>query len=220
MSRKYDRGYTKKEKYRNFLFLIFVLFIILIFFIVKTFNQRMLPIVLEITELNSKTQINRIINDSMKDNIEIHSLNSADFYIKTADANGNLNSLSVNTILVNQICSQLAVDISEKLSVLKTEVVAVPVGTVLGIDSLSNIGPKYKIKILPLGDATVNYESSFTSVGINQINFQIWLNIESAIKVVNPLQSNEIKVTRKMALVDTVFSGEIPKTYINTTPIN
>lgn len=216
MHPKRSRVKTKKEKLRNLFILILVIIVVLAYFSVQKLNERMLPIVLEITRLNSRTQINRVINESIKDSIDTYTLNSSDFYTKIADSNGEVNSLSVNTVLVNSLCAKLAVDISEKLSILRTEVVEVPIGAAFGIDAFSNLGPKYRIKILPLGDATVNYESSFTSVGINQINFQIWLNIESAIKVVNPLQSKDIKVTRKMALVDTVFSGEIPKMYINT----
>lgn len=214
---KYGKG--KKKKSLRFFVLIITVILTLTVLIVRRINARMLPAVLEITQLKSKTQINMIINESIKDNADINALSSSDFYMETTDDSGNVNSLSVNTVIINKICSQLAVDISEKLSILKTETVDIPIGIILGIDSLANVGPKYKVKILPLGDASVNYESSFTSVGINQINFQIWLNIESTIKIVNPLQSKEIKVTRKMTLVDTVFSGEIPKTYINTAPL-
>jgi len=66
----------------------------------------------------------------------------------------------------------------------------------------------------PIGDATADYETSMTQAGVNQVNFQVWINVHTTVSIVNPLWSKDLEITRKLTLVNTVFNGEIPKTYI------
>jgi hypothetical protein len=66
---------------------------------------------------------------------------------------------------------------------------------------------------MPIGAANVEYHTSFTSAGINQINFQVWLTVTAAMQIVNPLQTREAAVERSVPLVNTVFAGEIPEIF-------
>jgi len=66
-----------------------------------------------------------------------------------------------------------------------------------------------------MGNAQVDYETGFEAVGINQVNFQVWLKVDSVIAVVNPLQRQEITVSRKVSLVNTVITGEVPSVYLS-----
>ena len=65
-----------------------------------------------------------------------------------------------------------------------------------------------------MGAATVAYETSFSSAGINQINFKIWIDVSMEIKIVSPLWQQTMTVARKIMLVDTVISGTVPERYM------
>jgi len=185
-------------------------------FYLYIYEKRVLPAVVEISSLRAETLINGVIQDRFKSAADRLGVVSESFYTKSVDGKGNINSLSVNTLLVNDICSLLASDISKELSNPGKQRIALPSGMFTGIKPLYNSGPDFTVRVYPVGSASVDYESSFSSAGINQINFQIWLNVSATVMVVNPLQSRQTTVTRKVLLVNTVFAGEVPFMYLNS----
>ena len=178
-------------------------------------DKRLMPSVLTVVDMKSKTKINAVINDSVGEIVKELGVSSSDFYERTTDGDGRILSMSVNTLLVNDICSRVAMDVSGKLVTLEKEKISMPLGSLLGIQAFANHGPDYTVTIIPMGNAQVDYETGFEAVGINQVNFQVWLKVDSVIAVVNPLQRQEITVTRKVSLVNTVITGEVPSVYLS-----
>jgi sporulation protein YunB len=179
------------------------------------FDRRILPLVLAAFELRLKTTINNAIYSVVQDIIQERGVSSDDFYIYAREPDGSGPVLAVNTVLVNEICNAAALGISERLSNLPPEKIAVPIGMALGLDTLGQMGPKFTITLAPTGNAQVNYESRFGAVGINQAHFEVWLTVESTIRIINPVQSSTVVVVRDVSLVDTVISGVVPDTYLN-----
>ena len=180
------------------------------------FDRRILPMVLEQKELRLQAEINNVINQVVHDIITSRSVTAADFLVQSMGNEANAKPvLSVNTVLVNDICNAAAQKISQRLSNLEPEVVNVPMGMALGLDTLAQRGPRFSFNLAPIGNALVNYETRFTAVGINQTHFSVWLTVESVVRIINPVQSSEIVVMRKVSLVDTVISGTVPGTYLN-----
>ena len=64
-----------------------------------------------------------------------------------------------------------------------------------------------------MGAVRVDYETAFSSVGINQINYNIWLAVHLELRIVNPLYREDITLERKIMLADLVFSGRVPAHY-------
>jgi sporulation protein YunB len=179
------------------------------------FDRRILPLVLEAAELRIQTEINNVINSVVLEIIIKNQVTAADFILENQITASAKPVLSVNTVLVNEICNAAAQAISARLNNLEPEIASVPIGMVLGLDTLSQIGPRFTFTMAPIGNALVNYESSFTAVGINQVHFSVWLEVESIVRIINPVQSSEIHVTRHVSLVDTIISGTVPETYLN-----
>lgn len=178
------------------------------------FDRRILPFVLEAAELHLQTEINHVINDIINEIIAERNLTATDFVLQHSLGDSGP-VLSVNTVLVNEICNIAAMRISYRLNTLEPETVAVPMGMAFGLDTLSQVGPRFTFQMAPIGNAVVDFDSSFTAVGINQIHFSVWLTVESEVRVINPVQSLEVFDTRHIALVDTIISGVVPDTYLH-----
>jgi sporulation protein YunB len=179
-------------------------------------DRAIMPAVITIANQRSVAIINDVINESLITTIHQFGLVSEDFYNMTEDAEGQLASLSVDTILINQVAALLAVDISRQLSIDAPTLISVPIGMLTGIPMLASLGPEIAVNIVPTGEARVEYETSFTSAGINQINFQVWLTVETQMRIVVPLTEDIIPVTRRVPLVNTVFAGTVPEGMILT----
>jgi len=176
----------------------------------------MFPAGLQAAQIIAKTRMNEAVNNAALGIVERYGLVSDDFYTISYGGNGKLNTLSVNTMLINTLCNEIALDTSRELMNLKQEEIRIPYGVLTGARIFANIGPEYSINIMPMGEAEVDYSSSFESVGINQVNFQIWLIVNSKISIINPLQSDEICIERKIPLVNTVINSEVPEVYLNS----
>ena len=182
---------------RNITFLLLIIF----FVISIAYIRFVMPISVKICQKYAITSINNIIQNSMYSASK--NIKSEDFILRS-DNNGRLEYLSAET----------ASTVSQNLNNLTTSKIRLPLGVFTGLPILSHFGPSTTIRLQPIGDATADYETSMTQAGVNQVNFQVWINVHTTVSIVNPLWSKDLEITRKLTLVNTVFNGEIPKTYI------
>ena len=192
---------------RNITFLLLIIF----FVISVAYIHFVMPISVKICQKYAITSINNIIQSSLYSSSK--NIKSEDFILRS-DNNGRLEYLSVNSMIVNNICAETASTVSQNLNNLTTSKIRLPLGVFTGLPILSHFGPSTTIRLQPIGDATADYETSMTQAGVNQVNFQVWINVHTTVSIVNPLWSKDLEITRKLTLVNTVFNGEIPKTYI------
>jgi sporulation protein YunB len=212
------RGLKKKKFFsRGFIFFLSIVILTVSFaFSFYRFDRKILPLVLEAAELRIQTEINNVINAVVYDIIVQNQVTATDFILESGFYDADVRpTISVNTVLANEICNSAAREISVRLNNLEPETVSVPIGMAFGLDTLSQVGPHFTFTMAPIGNALVNYESSFTAVGINQTHFSVWLTVESVVRIINPIQSSEIIVMRQVSLVDTIISGTVPDTYLN-----
>ena len=208
--RRRTKKERKKDRKKRLVGVFLILITLAMYLAITIANRTIMPVVNTIASQRAVVQINDVINQSLIRIINDHGLTSENFYALSLDNTGSLNSLSVNTILVNQVASELAVDISVQLSDDGPMSIAVPMGLFTGIPIFAGLGPNLNVNVIPTGEAIVEYETSFTSAGINQINFQVWLLVETNMRIVIPLQEEDIPVSRRVPLVNTVFAGEVP----------
>jgi len=185
----------------------------LAFLLARYVDARLMPVAAELAAARIQADTNRVYARALAYTITARGLTSEDFYSKRVDAAGRVADLSVNVLLVNEICAALAEGISDGLSAGVLQAAEVPLGALLGVQALANAGPRYRLRVQPVGGVLVDYASSFEAVGINQVKLEIWLTIESAVRIANPLRQEEIKLSRRVPLVHTVFSGEIPAVF-------
>ena len=178
------------------------------------FDRTVVPLVLEAADLRMQAEINNVINAEIQQIIREKRIIAADFYHQRHDVVMGAPVLSVNTVLVNEICNLAAMRISERLNNMDAEIVSVPMGMAFGLDTLSQVGPRFQFAMAPIGNALVSYDSQFVGVGINQVHFSVWLTVEAVVRIINPVHSFEVVVNRHISLVDTIISGVVPDTYV------
>lgn len=204
-----------KKKVKFFILSFLSIILLLSSLFLMLFDKNVLPTALKISEKYAVDIINQQINDSVNEIVTEKNITTTDFFENSFNDNKQMNYLSVNSLLINEICSKAAVKINEKLKYFENENIDLPIGIFSGIPFFSAYGPKYSIKIYSSGETYTDYETSFASVGINQINFQIWLTVETKVTIVNPLYEKDVSVKRKLMLVNTIYNGDVPNTYLN-----
>lgn len=199
----------------KFYFFIFLLLCFLAFALfIYQFETKVVPTAIVIGEKYATNIVEQEIDKSVEKTILEMGLYSEKFFNKSLNQTTN-HYLDVNAILINNVCLNVSTNLTQSLKEMNETKIELPIGIFSGFNAFSGIGPKFKISIVSIGDATVDYETNFVSVGINQINFQVYLKINTQVSIINPMYKKDILISRKLMLVNTVFNGEVPNTYLN-----
>lgn len=209
----------KRKKFFKIPFLFLTILCIIVWFIywfILQFENEVLPTAIKVSQKYATNIISQEINKSVETIISDLNLHTQDFFNKNIDKDTNKTYLDVDTILINNVCAKVSNELSKNLRNISDTKIDLPMGIFSGISAFSELGPSFTVYLSSIGDATVDYETNFQSVGINQINFQVYLNINCSVSIINPMYKKDIEVKRKLMLVNTVFNGEVPNTYLNT----
>lgn len=209
----------KRKKFFKIPFLLLTILCIIVWFIywfILQFESEVLPTAIKVSQKYATNIISQEINKSVETIISDLNLHTQDFFNKNIDKDTNKTYLDVDTILINNVCAKVSNELSKNLRNISDTKIDLPMGIFSGISAFSELGPSFTVYLSSIGDATVDYETNFQSVGINQINFQVYLNINCSVSIINPMYKKDIEVKRKLMLVNTVFNGEVPNTYLNT----
>ena len=75
--------------------------------------------------------------------------------------------------------------------------------------------PSIRVKIIPQGSVTVDYATEFESTGINQTRHRIYIIVNTDIKMIVPLVSENIRVTTNIPIAETIIVGDVPESFVN-----
>lgn len=204
----------RKQSIRIQFFVIIILVISLLALTYHYVDNKMLPVAMAIARMEAKTLSSKIINDAVSNTLKEQNIN-ADELIKYYYNNENeIISCGVNTVLINKICSNIV----DRLSVRVHEydnVIYIPLGNITGESIFTDWGPDIKASVTPCGSVNIDYKRQFESVGINQVNFRVWLEAEITMQIVIPMTREELVVTQEITLVDRVFNGRVPESYVD-----
>ncbi len=204
----------RKKRRKLHAYMIWILTFTLIFLCYRYVEYEMIPTVTAISNMRIQTVSNDIISQAIDDTLMEKNINTEDLSTYYFNDQNEMISFGVNTVLVNEISSSVMSKISEQIKAYQGDVLYIPLGRLTGSSIFSNVGPRIKVKIMPYGTISINYDSAFVSQGINQINHRIWLAIEMKIQVVAPLNSKALMVKQSITLVDRVITGHVPDSYI------
>ncbi len=128
---------------------------------------------------------------------------------------GIITAIESNMTRVNQLKAQAALAITEEIAKEEKMTVAVPLGTLMGYDLLSGIGPRIPMELMPYGNTMVDFESSLSASGINQTLLSITLKVETSVSVILPTGSTSQKIETQIPVVQTVIVGQVPENYVS-----
>lgn len=197
----------------TFKFKIITISLIILILISLSYNRIVLPVLIQVSEKYAVTVVNREISSAYNNIITKYNINQQDF--TSAIDENNMQYINTNTVIVNKICGEMAETISHRLNNIKDERVKIPLGLFTSSNLLSNVGPSINMGINSMGEARVDYDSSFLSCGVNQVNYKLWLEAECEVAVVTPVVNKNMIVKRKIMIIDMVYNGGVPKAYVN-----
>lgn len=131
------------------------------------------------------------------------------------DNNGNITMIQANTVRMNNLAAEASSSTLVEITKMGDQGIEVPLGSIFNSRILAGMGPNIKIKIIPVGSVSHEFDTEFENAGINQTRHKIFLNMRAQVRVVVPLGSDIVTVSTKVPISETIIVGEVPDYYVN-----
>ena len=131
------------------------------------------------------------------------------------NSEGKIESLTLNTQKVNKLKSEIALNTLKYLNAKERAEISIPIGHFLGTEFLTGIGPEMKFKIIPCNIANIDFESTFSEAGINQVRHSIKVRVDVNIGALLPRFEDMTNLSSSALVTEAVIIGDVPDTYLN-----
>ena len=155
--------------------------------------------------------VNKIANAYLSENSELYS----NILVKDKTPAGNISAINTDIEKINRLQTEMADSILKGLSASDGIHIKIPIGNIIGLPILLNVGPKISYKIAPLSNVHVRFEDSFKTAGINQTQFSVNLIIDTDVMYSLSAYQSKLSISSTIPVVQLVLVGDIPDNYTN-----
>lgn len=194
--------------------LLFLTVIIFFNIFIYEFDRIITPTLIAVAGAEIRAKSTDIINTAIINEYS-KKFNYDDVIHIEKDNNGNIVMLKADTLKMNSIACNVAINTQKQLKEIGQIGVKVPVGYILKNNVLSSLGPKITIKMEPQGYVETKYLSEFESSGINQTRHRIYVEVTATLKILAPLKNGEIITRNEVPIAETIIVGKTPDSTIN-----
>ena len=155
----------------------------------------------------------KIINEEVNNVMKNYSYNSLIKIEK--DVNGKISFIESNTAEMNKVVSSIVANIQKQFDGIPRITVFINMGSISGISILKNLEPQFEIELESAGTIKSNIRTEFKSVGINQTQHKVFLQIDSRVGILTPFSAFGKDINTEVLLTEAVIVGDVPDTYYN-----
>lgn len=178
------------------------------------FYVRIRPMVTALAQERSAQMITTAINQVIHEAMQSNPVGYEQLMQVQTDESGRVQAIYANTKEINFLKSSLAIEIQGKIESLEEAEVTVPFGALLGSQLFSGMGPMIPVRLIPMGYALVDFESSFSEAGINQTKHQIDITVHASFGMILATGSSNIEVDTSVPVAQTIIVGDVPESYL------
>lgn len=202
----------KKKKHLSWkwkLFLLLAAMIIVLIWLDSQFR----PVIEKFARMQAKIVSSVAVNNAIIEQLNNEPISYADLVTMEYSTSGTVRSLQIDSMKAEKLQETLIKVVSDKLDHLQEEDISVPLGTVLGWQMLSRLGPQLRFSILPASYVQGRLESEFEACGVNQTRHRIVMHITVNMLAFTPGFSAETTIASDIVVAETIIVGEVPQWY-------
>ena len=201
--------YLIKRK-RSILWIIaMILFLIYMY---RLIDKNIKPTIIAISEIRARSVTTQTINDTIKVKIK-RDINYNDLIFVKYDNEGKVTLMQANTILMNSIAAEVALEVQEQLEQMSKTKIKVPLSNAFDTQIITL--PSINVQIIPQGSVAVDFATEFESSGINQTRHRIYIIVVTDIKMIVPLVQENLRITTNIPIAETIIVGDVPEQFVN-----
>ena len=176
------------------------------------FQKNVTKILYRLSEASVQSMTVISVNEAVSETLERIDYDS--LVTVTHGSDGAMTGISANAQNVNLLARTTATLSMANLSARSENGIKVPVGAFTGIEFLAGFGPKVTFKIISVSRVSCEFESAFSSAGVNQTRHSVYMDVEATVTVVMPSGSKEISSVTEVLVAESVIVGEVPDVFL------
>lgn len=200
----------KKKRNKGLAFLGTMLLLSLVIGLVFT---QMRPVVIRYAQSVAQRILLNAANEAVVSVLSELGINYDNVTQLSYDGDGHITTLQIDAVRVNLLKSRISLKITELVAQKETYTVSIPIGTFLGSEYTTGLGPKIRFSMQLSAFSVVDFQSTFEEAGLNQVTHRIVLQIESTGRLVMRGVSDVFSVQSSALVAETVLVGVTPDAY-------
>lgn len=176
------------------------------------FQKNVTKILYRLSEASVQSMTVLSVNEAVSETLE--RIDYGSLVTVTHGSDGAVTGISANAQNVNLLARTTATLSMANLSARSENGIKVPVGAFTGIEFLAGFGPKVTFKIISVSRVSCEFESAFSSAGVNQTRHSVYMDVEATVTVVMPSGSKEISSVTEVLVAESVIVGEVPDVFL------
>ncbi len=182
---------------------------------VRLTEHALRPVLSAAARYQVQRQVTAAVEQWAAQDLQQRGVDYSDFVTITRNEAGEITALSADMARLNLLRAELSAHLLERLEDSQLEL-TIPVGSLLPLEPTWARGPELHLRALALGTASAEFESEFTSAGINQTRHRLWLELSVPVTVLLPGGGEELTVDSRLCVAETVIVGRVPQTWFQT----
>ena len=182
---------------------------------VRVTERALRPVLAAAARYQVRSQVTAAVEQWAARDLQERGVDYSDFVSITRNEAGEITALSADMARLNLLRAELSAHLLERLEDSQLEL-TIPVGSLLPLEPTWARGPELHLRALALGTASAEFESEFTSAGINQTRHRLWLELSVPVTVLLPGGGEELTVDSRLCVAETVIVGQVPQTWFQT----
>lgn len=170
--------------------------------------------VAEVAAAQAQNTMTTVIENAVTADLAARQVSYADFVTIQRDEGGAITALTTDMARMNLLRSELTAAVLEALEGVDVSDVQVPLGSLFDLEPLWAKGPALKAKAMTVGTVRAEFDSQFTSAGVNQTLHRIWLEVDVPMTLLLPGGEVEASLHTRLCVAETVIVGKVPDTYL------
>ena len=182
---------------------------------VRVTERALRPVLAAAARYQVRSHVTAAVEQWAARDLQERGVDYSDFVTITRNEAGEITALSADMARLNLLRAELSAHLLERLEDSQLEL-TIPVGSLLPLEPTWARGPELHLRALALGTASAEFESEFTSAGINQTRHRLWLELSVPVTVLLPGGGEELTVDSRLCVAETVIVGQVPQTWFQT----
>lgn len=178
-------------------------------------NARIEPVMEELTANEARARAVQLISAAVERSLAEQETPAASLVSVQYGQNGEIVSLSSDVARMNALKASLLLGVQEELGESVHIDLGVPLGTLLGGGLLHGRGPEIPLRVTLSGSIEADFESDFTTAGINQTKHTVSLRVRTTVYTFLIGRQCSAQVETAVPVAETVIVGEVPQFVAN-----
>lgn len=186
------------------------------FFLIRGIEERLGPNLALLARSQIHNQVSAVLEKTVTESLTQDQVDYGELVTIQRDASGTITALTTNAAALNLLRTRLVSQILEALKSASATTVRIPVGSLLGGELTWARGPALTVRAVSAGTVSAQFESEFSSAGVNQTIHRLELSLSVPMTVLLPGGAVEEIVELRLPVAETVIVGQVPDAYLQT----